>query len=340
MKSKIYVPILIFLTVLVAGVAGGMMTVRFIRNSQPIEKRIYPLLKEKRYDQAVKELTREIENNPKDEWAYACRAYVFSEMTNYDKALSDYTAAIALNPHNCTNYFRRAYVYLRKGDWTNEISDFNKCIQEDPEYFTAYVDRGLVYAERKEFDHAMDDFNEALRLKPRSAMVYAYRAGIYAARTNYDDALKDCNTAVKLSPRWSMPYNRRGALYSTMGRDDEALKDFRVALQFGKRDEESCNNLAWLLATSQDAAIRNGQEAVDLAKRACELTKWQENRTLDTLASAYAECGDFEKAVKYQKQALATKDIPKESLKVEEGRLVLYEKHEPYRRDPKKSGND
>jgi tetratricopeptide (TPR) repeat protein len=166
-----------------------------------------------------------------------------------------------------------------------------------------------------------------------------YRGGIHAAKANYDDALKDLTAAIKLRPTWYMPYNRRGSVYGSIGRYEESLKDFRDALQFGKRDAESCNNLAWLLATSPDDSMRNGEEAVELAKRACELTQWQENHTLDTLASAYAEFGDFEKAVKYQKLALETKDIPPETLKGEKERLAMYEKHQPYRQQPKKTGD-
>jgi hypothetical protein len=42
---------------------------------------------------------------------------------------------------------------------------------------------------------------------------------------------------------------------------------------------------------------RNGKLAVLEAGRACELTNWQQERFVSTLASAYAEAGDFASAL-------------------------------------------
>src|SRR5262249_19208480 len=63
--------------------------------------------------------------------------------------------------------------------------------------------------------------------------------------------------------------------------------------------------LAWLWATGPDG-VRDGKRAVEAATRACELTDWKENEFLDTLAAAYAEVGDFDKAVEYQKKAVSS----------------------------------
>ena len=57
------------------------------------------------------------------------------------------------------------------------------------------------------------------------------------------------------------------------------------------------NNLAWLLATAGDDELRNGDEAVKLAQRALQLSDGRESLlVLSTLAAAYAETGEFNKA--------------------------------------------
>lgn len=63
------------------------------------------------------------------------------------------------------------------------------------------------------------------------------------------------------------------------------------------------NNLAWVLATDPRDEIRDGPRAVELARRACELSDWKDPVTLDTLAAAYAEVGAWEKAVETQERA-------------------------------------
>jgi tetratricopeptide (TPR) repeat protein len=65
------------------------------------------------------------------------------------------------------------------------------------------------------------------------------------------------------------------------------------------------NNYAWFLATCPDAAYRDGQRAVFLAKSACEMSEWKVRNFIGTLAAAYAECGDFESAIFYQTAEMA-----------------------------------
>ncbi len=75
-----------------------------------------------------------------------------------------------------------------------------------------------------------------------------------------------------------------------------------------------------------------GKRAVAAATKACELTEWKAPLMLDTLAAAYAEAGDFERAVKWQTKANELYSDPKEKTEGER-RLKLYQAKQPYR-DP------
>ena len=56
--------------------------------------------------------------------------------------------------------------------------------------------------------------------------------------------------------------------------------------------------LAWVLATARDGAVRNGPQAVELARKAAQLSHGSDPGILDALAAAYAESGQFPAAVK------------------------------------------
>ena len=89
------------------------------------------------------------------------------------------------------------------------------------------------------------------------------------------------------------------------------------------------NSLAWILATSQNPAIRDGSNAMVFAEKAVAATIANPQH-LDTLAAAYAEAGQFEKAVSTQQEAIALLQTEAEKNDYR-SRLKLYEAKKPYR---------
>jgi len=57
------------------------------------------------------------------------------------------------------------------------------------------------------------------------------------------------------------------------------------------------NNLAWIYANWPDRGVRNAAKAVKLARRACELSGWNNAQYRRTLADAYLEAGDSDRAI-------------------------------------------
>ena len=83
----------------------------------------------------------------------------------------------------------------------------------------------------------------------------------------------------------------------------EAAAWYRKAAESG--DVVGSNALAWILATSENSDIRDGSNAVVFAERAVAATNRKSPGFLDTLAAAYAEMSQFEKAVSTEKEAIA-----------------------------------
>jgi spermidine synthase len=99
-------------------------------------------------------------------------------------------------------------------------------------------------------------------------------------------------------------------------------------------DIKSLNNLAWVLATTQDTKLRNPADAVKYAERTIELVEpYQQPAFLETLAAAYAAAGDFSKAVKTAEEAIKLLEAAgkKDAAEKIRGRLELYKSGQPYR---------
>jgi Flp pilus assembly protein TadD len=92
--------------------------------------------------------------------------------------------------------------------------------------------------------------------------------------------------------------------YKKLGRTADAIAQYREAIRLNPEQAEALNNLAWTLATDPNPEYRNGAEAVQLATRACELTRYQNPVALATIAAAYAETGHFPEAVSFAEQAI------------------------------------
>jgi Flp pilus assembly protein TadD len=114
---------------------------------------------------------------------------------------------------------------------------------------------------------------------------------------------------------------------------DKAVADLTEAITLNANDPSTQNHLAWLLATCPKREVRDGRKAVVHATRACELTNWKEPHQLDTLAAAYAECGDFEGAAKWEMKAVVLSASDNAFQQRARRRLNLYQSGKPYREE-------
>ena len=137
--------------------------------------------------------------------------------------------------------------------------------------------------------------------------------------------------------RWSA-LRDRGDGYLNLGKHAEAINDLTAAMKFHPAADDAklkasragiLNNLAWVLSTSPDGQFRDGKRAVELATQACELTDYKAAHILSTLASAYAETGDFETAMKWSAKAV---EVGEPEMKEELGKeLESYKNKKPWR---------
>ena len=194
-----------------------------------------------------------------------------------------------------------ARAYLRKNKYEDVISVLAKTLTAEPKNSDALSLRATAYHSIKQWRLAIDDYTALIDILPKSESTYRNRASCYAALGDYRRQLFDHMRSVELAPK----------------------------------DARACNGAAWLLATCPDQKIRDGSEALQFATRACEVTDWKDPFYLDTLAAAYAELGQFEKAVEWQQKALANpdfeKNVDKDEFVVAQRRLDLYKSGKPFR---------
>lgn len=192
----------------------------------------------------------------------------------------------------------------------------------------AYHHRGIAWHSLNNLDKAIENYSKAIELEPEHGSSYNTRGVAFDEKGEHEAAIKDFDQATRLSPKVGFLYRNRGTTHQSRGDRSKALDDYSEAIRLDSEDGISLNSRAWILATSQDAGIRNPDQAISDANQACKISKWEVPEDLDTLAAAYAAKGDFLQAVKWQQKAISLK--AQEDRASYESRLQLYRQNRPY----------
>jgi tetratricopeptide (TPR) repeat protein len=255
---------------------------------------------------------------------------------------------------------------LADGQFEAAIHVCNGILARDPDCVEAYVRRYFAYMGVNRFDRALADSEEILKREPRHRGALSVRATVLVREARYEEALRAYTRIIEIEPEDSMAYAQRAAVWFRMGKWKEACADFDRALKVGphnaavygtradcrrlrgdlagaaadyeaavKADDNFLTahlGLARILSRAEDDKLRNGKRALDHARRAVELTGGRDYNALDALVSAYAELGQFAKAVEVTKKAL---DLAQRGAYADyqaiRGRLELYQAGRPCR---------
>jgi tetratricopeptide (TPR) repeat protein len=154
-------------------------------------------------------------------------------------------------------------------------------------------------------------------------------ATLYLINKDYASAVQIYSEVLSEDPENAPVFKLRADAHLFLGRQSEAMADYEATLKIRPEDDGVLNNLAWLLATSPDEELRDGKRSIELATEACELTDYKRPHILSTLASGYAEIGDFETAINWSKKAV---ELAGESLKdALTKELESYQQGKPWR---------
>ena len=286
---------------------------------------------------AIKNLDQAIQRQPRSAEGYIMRGAAYQTRDNAAKALADFNKAIELDPKSARAYCDRAALeeeLLRAPD--KALADYNQAIRLAPEFYRAYFNRGVYFLGRLDYRHAVSDFSRAVQLIPNDGAGYALRGFAYAKLGEHSRAVADAAEAIKLKPSEPSLFRStdlaiRAKAYIVLGQSESALRDLREAVRLTPEASVVNDNLAWFLATYPNERFRNGTEAIAVAKKACELSRWQRIGCNDTLAAAYAEAGDFDQAVKYEKWSLTDSSLAPRERQEREKRLALFQQGKPFR---------
>jgi len=216
------------------------------------------------------------------------------------------------------------------------LSQWRKALAMDPGDARVHNNLGISLYIHGDFKESFEHFHEAIRINPLYVECH-YTLGKFLLQQGHAaEALEELETALTLNPRYISAEEGAATAQTALGNSREALARWRRALALDPRRVSALAGAAWILATANDPALRNGDEALTLAIHANELTHADDPEVLDTLAACYAETGDFQLSLATANHALALALDHKNATLADaiRGRILLYKQKEPYHDQP------
>ena len=330
----------------------------------------YAFLKQRRFAEATREYEQVLRLNPNDAEAHNNLGNMLARQGHVEEALPHFTEALRLKadyPEAHDNFgaalaarghYAEAAAQFRevlrlKPDYTNATqkleralaaqqhfeqaaAPYRRTLQSNPGDAQAHAGLGRVLLEAGQSDEALEQWTEAARLDPKNPEFHYHVAAALARKGDLQGATVQFDQVLELDPQSASAHYGLGVVQQLKGNVPEACDHWRTAARLAPQLVDPVNNLAWVLATDPRDELRNGPEAVKLARRAVELAGTNNLRMLDTLAAAYAEAGRFAEATATARQAEAAATAQGQEAFAEQvrQRRKLYDSNEPYRVGP------
>ena len=255
-----------------------------------------------------------------------------------DEAIAELEKALAIEPENARAHDNLGVALARQGHYAEAIPHYEEALKLDPQYSAIHHSLGRALAAVGRLDEAIAHLETALEHSPDRADVHQSLGQALMGKGRLTDALLHFESAARLDPGLADAHYYLGlCLYFARGDAVTALAQWREALRLAPDSLGALSRTARVLSVSPDAALRNGAEAVELARRAAGLSKENDPMILDTLAAALAEQGDYAEAVATARRALDLATRQHNSPLAEQLREAIetYEARHPWRESPK-----
>jgi len=288
-------------------------------------------------DEAIAHYRQAIELRPNYAEAHYNLGRLLAQKGQLDDAVTHYEKALEINPIDAEAHNNLGVTLFGAGRVDEAIVHYQQALTIRPDYADASCNLANALVSKGDLDGAIARYSLCLELSPNQPEAEYDLASALLRKGRTDEAIAHYKKLLELHPNSADAHANLGSAFLAKRRVQEAMAAYRNALRISPENAAAQSNLAWLLATSSDPSLRNGSEAVLLAKRAESESSGTENHSivLRILAAAYAECGRFAEAKETARQALQEAETRGNSTLANALRdeIALYELALPYHKE-------
>jgi tetratricopeptide (TPR) repeat protein len=286
-------------------------------------------------DRAVTEALGAVEADPSNATARGFHALSLSELGQDEEAIKEAERAVELNPANSGPHLDLA-ICVKRNDEERAIAEGRRAIELGPENSSAYQFLMNCLFESRRYNEAADLGREWLAVSPYDAAAHSALGSALTENGDLVSAAQHVAYVMMLRPGVDQAHAQLRQVLLALAKEPDGFPRLREIAANAPDSPRMLDELAWLLATYPDSKSRDGTQAVRLAEHACDLTERRIPALLDTLAAAYAEAGDFPRAMSAAEEALdrARSSGDNDAVKLSESILGSLRENLPYRQEP------
>lgn len=227
-----------------------------------------------------------------------------AQAKQYDRAAQEFRETLVLDPENVRARVSLARTLYLLGDRKGAHEQLGAALRRQPKHDEANYFMGRLLEETGSDAAAIVHYRTALASDADHAGAQYQLANALMRSGKYEEAARHYAKFIEYAPQ-HLPARlmEAMALVRSEGRHKEARRHLEEALEAYPDDPVFTQALARLLAASPDDEVRDGRRALDLAQGLYNRFHSPENA--ETLAMAYAELGQFDKADALQRGAIA-----------------------------------
>src|SRR5207253_3379988 len=242
--------------------------------------------------------------NPTCWMAHNNLGIVLFQKGEIDEAIAHYRKTLQMQPDFSDADYNLGNALLQKGKIDEAIVHCRRAVMIQPNDPDAQVALGNALLQKQRIDDAIVHYQKALAMRPDYFLAHHGLSHAFLEKGEIDAAIFHCRAALLIQPENADAHTNLAIAADEKGQKAEAIQHYEKALAISPQSVSALTNLAWLLATCSDASFRNGTRAVELAGQANQLSGGTNTLVLRTLAAAYAESGQFGKAIEIARAAL------------------------------------
>lgn len=181
---------------------------------------------------------------------------------------------------------------------------FESALELQPKHPDILLAFGNLCFRQRNYKQAAESYQVVVQAMPRLLDARFNLAVSLHAQGQIEPAIAQYQKALEIQPSLVRAHLNLANLFMVQTNLTQALSHFKDAARWEPGNTEALNGLAWALVNHPDPKVRDGKEALGLANKTCEKTGFQHVGSLNVLAAAYAETGQFAEAVQTAQKAI------------------------------------